>query len=810
MLLLCLALAGGEIVRLAPETWDRVPGGKEVDAVYGDWVLRNDKVVAVVAGAEPNRHAHLSLKHVQGALIDFALRSTSNDQLTAFLPHRDGSANVVQAHRIEVVKGSGPELVLRAVREATEKDPIEATTDYVLRDGEAVLRVTTRYRNTAERPFTARLSDKMRCDQTFAQTPAGAHDLLVFHDRWFGAAYGVLRLAGKVSSDGKFGGMFGVNSGTWLDYPELLDEGKSARLAPGEERSITRLILVAEDGVGVERAAYELRGSTPAARRVKVVGQGGDAVDGAELSLREGTRELAWTRSRDGGVAEFFRGGELQVSAPGYATALARLDKEELRVDLGARSAVEFEVDGPCKIQFLGVDGTPTPEFGPKQRAACANLWHSAGGRFRVPVPPGKYYLILSRGPEHDAVFRYVIARAGQSAKVVARIPRVVDTRGWVSADFHNHATESGDNTTETESRLLCLAAEGVEFAPATEHNRIVSWKDEIRALGLGAWMSSSDGIELTGNPLPLNHHNAFPLVPKPRTQDGGGPSTAGDPLTQLRRLTDHDAGAEKLVQQNHPDVGWLFYDADGDGRKDLGFGTAKFTHAIEMWRPGILGMRPTETFGLDERNHRSFNWLQLLNQGIRIPGVANTDAHYCVHDSGRLRNWIRASTDDPAKIDELEIVRQTKRGRVIMSNGPFLEVALDGAGPGETLEARRAILKVRVQCPNWLDVDRAQVLVNGRPLPAYDFRRGRAEGFRDGVVKFEAEIPMEFTEDAHVIVVAVGESSTCGPVMGQNTDAPTAISNPIWVDVDGGGVAPNGDTLGAPLPTKRGKAKDD
>ena len=101
MLLLALAL-GGEIVRLSPETWDRVPGGKEVDAIYGDWLLRNDKVVAVVAGAEPNRHAHLSLKHVQGALIDFALLSTSNDQLTGFLPHRDGSANVVQAQRIDL------------------------------------------------------------------------------------------------------------------------------------------------------------------------------------------------------------------------------------------------------------------------------------------------------------------------------------------------------------------------------------------------------------------------------------------------------------------------------------------------------------------------------------------------------------------------------------------------------------------------------------------------------------------------------------------------------------------------------------
>ena len=94
---------------------------------------------------------------------------------------------------------------------------------------------------------------------------------------------------------------------------------------------------------------------------------------------------------------------------------------------------------------------------------------------------------------------------------------------------------------------------------------------------------------------------------------------------------------------------------------------------------------------------------------------------------------------------------------------------------------------------------------MNGRPLPAYNFTRAANPGmFRDGTVKLEAEIPMEFPADAHVIVVAVGEGATLGPVMGQNVEPPTAIANPIWVDVDGGGVKPNLDTLDAPLPAKR------
>ena len=36
-----------------------------------------------------------------------------------------------------------------------------------------------------------------------------------------------------------------------------------------------------------------------------------------------------------------------------------------------------------------------------------------------------------------------------------------------------------------------------------------------------------------------------------------------------------------------------------------------------------------------------------------------------------------------------------------------------------------------------------------------------------------------------------------------QGKQHPTAISNPIFVDADGGGFKANGDTLGHPLPVK-------
>jgi hypothetical protein len=148
------------------------------------------------------------------------------------------------------------------------------------------------------------------------------------------------------------------------------------------------------------------------------------------------------------------------------------------------------------------------------------------------------------------------------------------------------------------------------------------------------------------------------------------------------------------------------------------------------------------------------------------------------------------------------------------MTTGPFLEVKLrpsnggaTEANPGESLAAPGggATLRVRVQCPNWFDVDRVQVLLNGRPDERLNFtRRSTPDRFSGSTMKFDQEIPLRLEGDTHVIVATIGEGSRLGAVMGPDhaKDLPVAISNPIFVDVDGGGFKPNGDTLGK-LPVK-------
>jgi hypothetical protein len=234
---------------------------------------------------------------------------------------------------------------------------------------------------------------------------------------------------------------------------------------------------------------------------------------------------------------------------------------------------------------------------------------------------------------------------------------------------------------------------------------------------------------------------------------------------------------------------------------------------------PDILTLAPFQTVSNYKGNNRIFNWLQMLNQGVRLVGVVNTDAHYNYHESGWVRNWIRSPTDDPAEVKPLDIVRASEAGALIMSNGPFLEVAVREAGQrvgafsGQDLEAKSGNLEidVRVQSPNWIDIDRVFVLVNGRIHPDHHYRKETHPNlFRSGVVKFDQKLSLKLDRDAHVIVVAGAENSTLGvihgPTWGQHR--PAAFINPVFVDIDGNGFQPNKDTLGHPLPVKYGAKK--
>jgi hypothetical protein len=826
-----------ELVTLQESNWDEFAAlGKEVDAIYGDFVLRNDEIVAVIAFPRSDRKANMMTREVGGCIIDLTLRDHQSDQIQCYYPGGgfygfafDGvevDGEPVDIESLDGLSLKGESITFKLNAPANGSKPGHAL-HYTLEDGANHLAVRSVFTNGSDVALALEPRDTWRNDDSkdraaIQRAEDGDATLAWTYDKWFGQAYGLTTTNGTtltLRSADRWSAPMSVNF--------LVDGKEEVDLAPGGSYTLDRVYYPAKDMLAVQGIQAALTGSQWRTATLRVTDANGDAVPGADVDVLDGDKLVGYgVTDGDGNIELHIPGGDMSalVRALGHEETKLALggDSDSYTAKLNAPAWAEFNVtnaDGgptPCKVQFIGKDGTGDPFFGPDSGIhAVRNAYYSHDGTFRQKLDPGKYDVLVSYGNEYDAATFEIETAYGQTASVEAVLQRAVDSPGWVSADFHSHSSPSGDNASSQRGRVLNLLAEHIEFAPCTEHQRIDSYDPHLEALGATDLLATCTGMELTSSPGDLNHHNAFPLIHKPRTQDGGAPQTDQSPEVQIERIALWDDGAEKLVQQNHPSIGELFFDKDGDGEADAGYDQMfGFMDVIEVHPPVRMFEAPFTPDGeggdlADKTNNRMFEWVQTINQGHRVPGVVNTDAHANYHGSGWLRNYIKSQSDDPAQIDTMDMVRASERGNVIMTNAPYLEVEMTADGnkatAGDDLSAPdgKTELRVRVQCANWYDVDRVQLFVNGRPDPSLNFtRESHPDFFEDGVVKFDHVIPLELESDAHIIVGAIGENSTLGPVAGprRRDDKPVAVANPIFVDVDGGGFKANGDTLGFPL----------
>ena len=806
-------------VQLTPANWKNyVPQGKEVDAIYGDFVLANDQIVAIIAKPSPLRNANLTIRDVGGFVLDLTSRKEQNDQLSCYSPlggafhfHSEQKIRVlVNGTEADRQQASGKKISVR-IESSTGPQGEKAVIEYTLQQGSPYLQINHSVTRDGQPKRGEKFADSIRADRTFKFTTHVDNQLFCANDEWFRQCYGVCypggtlkRGKGRVSIDFQYD-------------KENKEQGDSTTrfLYPSSS-------LLASQGLGL------LKLGKPATPVVFLVEEPRGKVAQAVVTIRSEKKILGTARTNALGIAQFDlptgtysadvatlgqtkRSAKLEIPAEGDVAIQVRYDENPPLVEAAIRDEQGKGI--PCKIAFIGRNGTSNPDFGPDSAAnPVKNLYYSHTGNFQQAVPGGEYEVIVSRGPEYDAEYLTIKTEPNQVTKIEATLKRVVKTKGWVSTEYHSHSTPSGDNTSDQLGRVLNLIGENIEFAPCTEHQRVDSYMPHIRSLKAEPWIATCSGMELTGSPLPLNHQNAFPLIHRPRTQDGGGPRIAPDPVVQIERLAYWDNRSEKVVQSNHPNLIQMTGDADLDGKVDGGFKKMfDYMDVVEVHPPETIFQKPDSLPVKGRRGNVIFNWMQLLNQGYRIVGVVNTDAHYNFHGSGWLRNYVKSSTDEAGKIDTMEMVRNTKKGHLVMTTGPFMEVTLAPVNsgkkfiPGEdaAIPSGKFNVTVKVQCANWLDINRVQLFINGKAEPNLNFtRRTHKDMFANGVVKFEQTIPVEIKSDAHVIVATIGEGLTLGRVMGEQYGKrpPCAVANPIFVDVDGNGFQANGDKIDSPL----------
>ncbi|HEX9103003.1 MAG TPA: CehA/McbA family metallohydrolase, partial [Polyangia bacterium] len=428
----------------------------------------------------------------------------------------------------------------------------------------------------------------------------------------------------------------------------------------------------------------------------------------------------------------------------------------------------------PARLTILGLLPTRDPHLGPPFAAPAQNLVLSPTGTGEVPLPPGSYRVLASRGPQYTVAEARVTINAGETATAALELKRVVDGFGLRCVDPHQHAAPSADSAVSLVDRAASNLAEGLDVMVATDHNTVsVDWAAAIAQLHATRPLSVIVGDEVSFERF--GHFSDIPIVPSATAPHGGAPEVRGRPPREVVRGL---GGPGRVVILNHPRAGGRigYFQNVGLDDKAIAAELGSFD-AIE-----VFSGKDTTRVEAPLRD-----WLSLLDRGYPITAVGGSDSHLLAgQEVGWPRTCIPVAADAPLDADAL-VAAIKKRHEALVTNGPFVRVSVAGRGMGQLAPAPRgrAKLDVEVEAAPWIDVRRIELFINGS-------RRGKPIDVPQStrLQRYKGTIDLRLEKDAYVVVVVRGDA--LGPVLpgGANQSAPTAlaITNPIYLDRDGDG----------------------
>jgi hypothetical protein len=147
-------------------------------------------------------------------------------------------------------------------------------------------------------------------------------------------------------------------------------------------------------------------------------------------------------------------------------------------------------------------------------------------------------------------------------------------------------------------------------------------------------------------------------------------------------------------------------------------------------------------------------------------------------------------------------VLAALQSGAAVASTGPLVVATVNGVGPGGLVTGTNASvsLSISLYAPDWVPVDEVRVVVNGATpitVPPASFVASTTDShLRTATLT----VPMPAGKDAWLVVEAGVARTQAGPYKAgtpwnklMRGIYPIAITNPIFVDVNGGGYTPPG-----------------
>jgi hypothetical protein len=567
----------------------------------------------------------------------------------------------------------------------------------------------------------------------------------------------------------------------------------------GGERVVERALVVGDGGVSsVTDVAYARRDVETGVVRVTLAGAGlapaGDQAGVHRVRVTDaGGRALSELSPRPGATVE----ARLPLGAVTLVAGCAGCPDGPpvaitVTADGEAAATVEGLPPGRVLVTVREPDGRVIPA-----RLTLEDLDRPERGttlRFARPAPgelllaPGRYRVTATRGFEYERVTQELVVPAEGAATLDVTLPRSVPTPGAAAAEFHIHSELSPDSAVPLAERVLACAAEGLDFVVATEHDVVGDYGPTAAALGLAPYLATVPGVEISSTAA--GHTQAWPLVPDLDRAGSGAPFWFGLSPPALVELARAQGAA--IVQLNHPrfDYGSGFELIDFDpvtGRAQADPAALGFPPDTDLDALPYDAIEVFNGIGDEQLAAQLVDWYALLNQGRRMTATAGGDSHDLRAYPGNPRNYVFVEDDAPEALTAAVVADAVKAMRVLVTSGPFVEVGVLTPGPvarpGDVVRVAedRVTLRLRVQAPSWMAVDEVRVVRGGAVVETIDLRGERP----DPVLRLARDVELA-VGPADTWLVVIAEGAERDRVAANHP--PFAVTNPIWLDVDGDG----------------------
>ncbi|MCP2339478.1 CehA/McbA family metallohydrolase [Actinomadura rupiterrae] len=359
-----------------------------------------------------------------------------------------------------------------------------------------------------------------------------------------------------------------------------------------------------------------------------------------------------------------------------------------------AAARLRLHAGMPCRWTVVGDDGHGWyPQDEPDRHDAHGQPYFH-GDDLVVDVPAEPLTVRVGRGAEYEIVEIRVEPSPGEDLTVELTPRRRYDAaaRGWYGGDMHVHMNWAGNSVGTPEQaaaiqqgedlHVLNLVAGNVSSVRVYDREALEHWAGRD-----APWSAPSHiarlGVEYR-NDL-LGHLYAFGMDGPPELYHTGFLGTDDWPPNAegIRRL----AALGAIVGYSHP----FHVPVSEDGPPSEALSDGRNCSAREIVADAALGL----VHSLDVLNHSDIHatarvYRRLVGAGNRLAVTAGSDTQISFTRRGNQSSppgWERVYARIDGELSAASFAEAVRRGRTFATTGPWLELDVDGHGPGDTID---------------------------------------------------------------------------------------------------------------------------